>query len=137
MKSYTDLEQSKKLAEILPPESADMHLMNSSIKGEMYVDEFKPVLVPYLRAKDSLDAYSKIVNNMIAWEVIPCWSLVALLDVLPNKLRIALAINDFQGDRKEKYSIGSVEHDKYDCFADNPVDACVEMILKLHELNLL
>lgn len=67
----------------------------------------------------------------------PCWSLAALLGVLPNKLQIALAINDFQGDRKEKYSIGSVEHDKYDCFADNPVDACVEMILKLNELNLL
>lgn len=58
MKSFTSIEQSKKLAEILPLESADMHLTNSSIKGEMYVDEFKPVLVPYLRAKESLDAYS-------------------------------------------------------------------------------
>jgi hypothetical protein len=70
-------------------------------------------------------------------DCIYAWSLAALLDVLPNKLQIALAINDFQGDRKEKYVIGSVEHDKYDCYADNPVDACYELILKLHELKML
>ena len=68
---------------------------------------------------------------------IPCWSLAALLEVLPNKLQIALAINDFQGERKEKYVIGSVEHDRYDCYANNPVDACYRMILKLHEQKLL
>lgn len=33
IKSYTDLEQSKKLAEILPIESADMHYNNVSIIG--------------------------------------------------------------------------------------------------------
>lgn len=33
IKSYTDLEQSKKLAEILPLESADMHYNNVSIIG--------------------------------------------------------------------------------------------------------
>ncbi len=25
----------------------------------------------------------------------------------------------------------------FDCYADNPIDACYEMILKLHELYLL
>ena len=70
-------------------------------------------------------------------EVIPCWSLAALLEVLPCKLQIVLAINDFKEDRKEKYVIGSVEHNKYDYYADNPVDACYELILKLNELKLL
>ncbi len=130
-KAFTSLEQSKKLAEILPLESADMHLTNSSIKGEMYVDEFKPVLVQYLRAKDSLDAYSKIVNNMIAWEVIPCWSLAALLGVLPeiqgSKPVIAL------DDNYITYPHMSGLHFK----ADNLIDACYKMIIKLHELNLL
>lgn len=129
-KAFTSLEQSKKLAEILPLESADMHLTNSSIKGEMYVDEFKPVLVQYLRAKDSLDAYSKIVNNMIAWEVIPCWSLTALLDVLiyPH------IEQNYMGQwvcRVEQ------QNTTYLWEGSNPVDACYKMIIKLHELNLL
>lgn len=115
MKAYTDLEQSKKLAEFLPLESADMYY--TLIDQGLYL-EVKQGIEP---SKDD----------------IPCWSLAALLDVLPNKLQIALAINDFQGDRKEKYAIGSVEHDKYDCFADNPVDACYELILKLNELKML
>ena len=127
MKAFTSIEQSKKLAEFLPLESADMHLANSSIKGEMYIDEFKPVLVPYLRAKDSLDAYSKIVNNMIAWEVIPCWSLAALLGVLPS------ATLDTSDDHYCRVRCKQRCTEWY----DNPIDAAFEMIIKLHELNLL
>ena len=114
MKAFTSIEQSKQLAEILPLESADMWFANGIVV-----------------ARDSVDEPDDIKS------VIPAWSLASLLDVLPNKLQIALAINDFQGDRKEKYSIGSVEHDKYDCFADNPVDACYELILKLNKLKLM
>ena len=129
-KAYTSLEQSKKLAEMLPLESADMHLTNSSIKGEMYTDEFKPVLGSYLRAKDSLDAYSKIVNNMIAWEVIPCWSLAALISVLPKGTNISTP--------KPVNALGYCCWNQYDeIYADNPVDVCVEMIIKLHELKML
>ena len=127
IKSYTDISQSRKLAEILPLESADMHLTNSSIKGEMYINEFKPVLVPYLRAKDSLDAYSKIVNNMIAWEIIPCWSLAALYSVLPT----------FTLDSSDDKYFRIHCCNKFSEWHDNPVDACYEMILKLHEQNML
>lgn len=115
IKSFTDLEQSKKLAEILPIESADMYY--TLIDQGLYL-EVKQGIEP---SKDD----------------IPCWSLAALLDVLPNKLQIALAINDYQGDIKERYAIGSVNSDIYDCYADNPVDACYEIIIRLHELNLL
>ena len=115
-KSFTDIEQSRKLTEILPIESADMCWTPFDEKWDAYLGAPNP------------DAIKK---------EIPAWSLAALLSVLPTKLQTVLAINDFQGDRKEKYVIGSVEHDKYDCYADNPVDACYELILKLHELQML
>ncbi len=123
IKSFTSLEQSKKLAEFLPLESADMRIGN-------YVGKSGKV------DGTNIHYYHK-GEPFGAPEIFCAWGLAALLDVLPTKLQIVLAINDFQGDRKEKYVIGSVEHDKYDCYADNPIDACYEMILKLHELNLL
>ena len=66
MKSYTDLEQSKKLTEILPLESADMFLaMNGTI----------PVMAKYID-----DGYVTADETAI-----PCWSLAALLDLLPSE----------------------------------------------------
>ena len=116
MKSYTDLKQSKKLTEILPLESADMYWDYDVQKHEHY---------------------PMVMDDQFDDTCVRAWSLAALLDVLPYKESLILAINDFQGDRKEKYVIGSVEHDKYDCYADNPVDACYELLLKLNEVNLL
>ena len=143
MKAFTDISQSKKLAEFLPLESADMHLKNSSIKGEMYVDEFKPVLLPYLRAKDSLDAYSKIVNNMIAWEVIPCWSLAALLNYLreidffpnieANEHEVTMSICYYDDEEGE---LLNPVHDIV-VKAEGFIDACYELIVKYHEQNIL
>ena len=118
MKAYTDLEQSCKLAKILPLESADMKILPFTER------EYRIVPINDISVCGREDE-------------IYAWSLAALLNILPCNLKLVLAINDFQGDRKEKYVIGSVEHDKYDCFADNPVDACYEMILKLYELKLL
>ena len=112
MKSYTDLEQSKKLAEILPLESADMWFANGIIVARGSVN--KP---------DDMKG------------VIPCWSLAALLDVL---LYPQLS-KDKLGSGKEGWMV-SVYPDncRYDsCWHDNTVDACYEMILKLHELKIL
>ena len=66
MKSYTDLEQSKKLAEFLPLESADMFY--TLIDQGLYL-EVKQGIEP---SKDD----------------IPCRSLAALLGVLPNSTDI-------------------------------------------------
>lgn len=138
MKPYTDISQSKKLAEILPIESADMHYSNVSIRGINYVDEYRAELMEYNRAIKVLSKYT--INPL--FEIIPCWSLAALLNVLPDE------ITDDDGDvyrnmffhLKGKYivqyprlatlwpSLLSVE-------VVNLVDACVEMILKLHELK--
>lgn len=114
MKVFTDLEQSKKLAEFLPIESADMWYDNNgeSIAGR-----------PEVRCCSFVGLAS--IN-------IPCWSLAALLSVLPKNLHTFLVIGE-----QEKYAIGSTDTDKYDYIADNPVDACVKMIIKLHEQKLL
>ena len=112
IKSFTDLEQSKKLAEILPLKTADMYY-RTTIKGVGIVSN-----VP------------NIGKRITRWDI-PCWSLAALLGVFPEiqggKPIIAL------DDNYITYPHMSDLHTK----ADNLVDACYEMILKLHELNLL
>ena len=112
-KAYTNLEQSKKLAEFLPLESADMWYDNN---GESIAR------IPEIRW-GSFIGFTSIF--------IPCWSLAALLDVLPRiedlKPVLDLEINYTQYPSDIDLS----------ATADNAVDACVEMILKLHELKML
>ena len=112
IKAYTDISQSGTLSKILSPESADMWYDNDgeSIAGR-----------PEVRCGSFVGLASKNI---------PCWGLAALLSVIPN------------------YKLSS-EHNYHTCTAetsfgketvgwfDNPIDACVEMIIKLHELNLL
>lgn len=126
IKSYTDLEQSKKLAKILPLESADMHYNNASIKGINYVDEYRAELMDYNTAQKVLSKY--LINPIFG--IIPCWSLSALLGVLPDyTLQTNTDGTVFVVCESKKPMIS----DAY----DNPVDACYTLILKLHELNLL
>jgi hypothetical protein len=131
MKAYTDIEQSKKLAEILPHESADMHYNNVSIKGINYVDEYRAEHMDYNKAQKVLSKY--LVNPMFS--IIPCWSLAALLNILPYPQ----LSKDKLGSGKEGWMVSAYpDNCRYDsCWHDNPVDACVEIVLKLHELNLL
>ena len=113
MKSYTDLEQSRKLAEILPPESANMFYIAG--KGE-------PIFIGNKMVACGNDDYDALGEPDVL-----CWSLAALLDVLPEiqggKPVIAL------DDNYITYPHISDLHIK----SDNLVDACYEMILKLHE----
>lgn len=109
MKSYTDLEQSKKLAEILPLESADMYWFRDNVEV--------PRMYPKDMMKDSVSV------------TCPCWSLAALLKVIPfwydiHPVKNGVAIKCDYG--KEEIVI-----------SDNHIDACVEMIIKLNKLNLL
>ena len=118
MKAYTDIEQSKKLAEILPIESADMCFY--------YKDDI-PQLVPFLKH-----------NNRF---YIPCWSLAALLEIMPyvNNIRPFNLTKMWEGGENNR------EHVKYVCTyyyihsteSDNPIDACVEMIVYLKEKGLI
>lgn len=124
IKSYTDLEQSKKLAKILPLESADgFHAPDAGvIIAEPYIT--------VLNGEKNIPAYKRAV---------PCWSLAALLDVLPEINGIPLTLEKVKAE--DGYE-GYYYHIEYKNkilipYSKNPVDACVEMILKLHELNLL
>jgi hypothetical protein len=108
IKSFTSLEQSKKLADILPLESADMYWSFGNIK---FMDN---------------DYDSNVVQH------IPAWSLTALFDVLPEGYSFILT-KSFNG--KDYYC--KLDGKPIETMADNPIDACYEMIIHLHELNLL
>jgi len=122
MKSYTDIEQSKKLAEFLPLESADMEYLAIKESGALVG------AVPFVKDDSEVEnsAYDAV------YERIPCWSLTALLGVLKHPRCI-------QGDKPIYWFCGCFGKDElyHEVEADNPVDACYKMILELNELNLL
>ena len=137
MKAYTDTEQSKKLAEILPIESADMwwaeRYEGHTTMDYQYVVEETPYYYLSLK-KPSIDNYSQDAINDI-----PCWSLTALLDVLQ---KAAYSIDEDANVMLDSYKtvewhLGINNSDLELITESNPIDACVEMILKLHEENLI
>lgn len=120
MNNYTSLEQSKILAEILPIDSADMCLNISQWHKNM-----PPLMTPYSRFKE-------FFSMETPYFLIPCWSLAALLDVLPYPT-LAQHANELWSltawiEKVEPYSVEE---------CDNKIDACYEMILKLHDQKLL
>ena len=125
IKSYTDLSQSKKLAEILPLESADMEYLAIKENGELVG------VVPFV--KDYSEVEDSAYNH--TYDRIACWSLAALLGVLPNGTDVVKEETDTEN---EKYmcTVG-IKDDIISTFANTPVDACVAMIGKLHELKML
>ena len=116
MKSYTDLEQSKKLAEILPLESADMYIGNY-VGGSGEVDGTN---IHYFPKGESFGAP----------EIIEAWSLAALLNLLPKSLIYT------PNPTLDGYCCKNIMHD-LETYSDNPIDTCYEMIIKLHEQKLL
>ena len=126
IRNYTTVEQSRKLAEILPHESADMHY-SKDFDGSWFVDlaEYTSVKIP------------KYVDK-VEEHLIPCWSLTALLKYLSEIEPQVYTYILFPSEGKwilhfVEYGHGIV----YAASCDNPVDACVAMIEHLHELNLL
>ena len=113
MKSYTDIEQSKKLAEILPIKSADA-----------FYDLAEPEKrqVPIIGGPD--DYY-----DMEDW-TLPCWSLAALFELLPYPILSRSDVNNFCC----KIFKGSIV---VSSSGKNSIDACVEMIYKLKEKDLI
>lgn len=111
IKAFTDISQSKTLSKILPLESADMRFCFSSTLGGRITGHY-----PMIGREPSMGT-------------IPCWSLAALLDVIPSGKAL---IHD-KGNLGYKCICNNM--DTY--FYNNPVDACVEMIFKLHEQKLL
>ena len=123
MKSFTDLEQSRKLAEILPLDTADMcYIKGKAHLGFLY-EEYKEC------------------GDTVLQEYEPCWSLAALLSVIPKRIkednifRIDVGVKD-SSIWYDELSYG-VNSGLPDITAFNLIVACYEMIVKLHELNLL
>ena len=113
-KICTSLEQSQKLLELgIDINTADMFY--TIIDQGLYL-EVKQGIEP---SKDD----------------IPCWSLAALLDILDYPQ----LSKDKLGGGKVGWMVSVYPNDcRYDsCWHDSPIDSCVDMILKLHELNLL
>ena len=113
-KAYTDLNQSEKLAEFLPLESADMWYQYIGTSYELSSE--KPLYFPM------------VIRDSETGHDIPCWSLAALFKVISNIFKynldyngtsFILMVGDFEVSNKAA------------------VDACVEMIEKLHEQKLL
>ena len=133
IKSYTDLDQSRKLAKILPLESANMWWSRCTIT------DFGDGILKVSYAVEPCNI-SQFKNTR---EDVPCWSLAALLEVLPKKY---YPVKDHKtdlilGKPKDKWCVlywdtTGMQHGE-ETLADNPVDACVEMILKLHQMDLL
>lgn len=101
--AYTNIEQSQKLAEILPIESADWCYPLPCDNDD------KPLL-----EKGGIGS-------------LPCWSLAALLDVYPMVV----------GKDLDMYCCWQNSKNLCSKHYDNPVDAVVELIMKLHEQKLI
>ena len=112
-KAFTSLEQSKKLAEILPLESADMwyHGRYSPWGGERRYDS-EPSL------------FRSMTPN---WDK-PCWSLSALLDYLSANFRVTIKYLD------NHWELDCIVHVEY---CKELIDACYKMIIRLNELKML
>lgn len=107
MKAFTDIEQSKKLAEILPLESADMLFQ---LREDKYADSIRVPL-------------TKEHWEQMMPDIKPCWSLAALLSIL----------HDYTLQTNSDGTVFVVCDSKKPMisdFYDSPVDACYEMILK-------
>lgn len=104
-KAYTDLEQSKRLAEFLPIESADGYWFKGFPAQ------------PYM-------VYTTGTPN--PGEHIPCWSLVALLGVIAFPVLSQREDGGWEAWSFPKHSLGEVS------IQDDPIDACVDLIISLN-----
>ena len=134
IKSYTDIEQSKKLAEFLPLESADMEYLSIKENGALVG------AVPFVKDDSEVEdsAYSHIYNR------ISCWSLAALINIIPQELFDGeYIINITEGlDNKWILTYDHYEKRNHSFYglsagADNLVDACTDIIIKLKERNII
>ena len=126
IKSYTDKDQARELAKILPLDTADM---SWKYQKDKWVGEPDYRECPeFEKATDRRD--------------IPCWSLAALLELLSYEIcdddgeSCFLSMDKEDDEYHLVYSdpyFDSIESDRF----DNCVDACYDMILKLNEGHLL
>jgi len=133
VKSYTDIEQSRKLAEILPLKSADgfweYHNKWYSDGDEWEGYEDYPRAQPYLEYTRKENEWKKDKSD------VPAWSLSALLEILQMP---TLMKDKADGELFWECIVCNEEGEELcETYANDKVDACYEMIVELHKLNLL
>ena len=128
-KICTSIEQSQKLIELgIDVNTADMYWLNR------YIDliETKYELLVVDRSNKHIDFFNSYAIAVEEGEIIPCWSLSALFDIMPH-------IQEF-------YPIIEKINDKFVCRykgsgiwinGTDSVDVCVEMINLLKEKELI
>lgn len=131
MKSYTDINQSKKLTEILPIESADMHYStySNARNGEFKLSPNQGDTIGDLQFR-------------ILWSnhIIPCWSLAALLSFIKDKcsyFELVYLNSTIDGRANILKNVYRLSTDMYDVYEKEAIDACYEMIIKLYKQKLL
>lgn len=154
MKSYTDLSQGKKLAEILPLESVDMYYQYVLPKSDRV--KHNPEIGNPISALEWYNkGYTMSGKEPITMDeyCVPCWSLAALLNLLPSEIiyfgtTYKIQIRKYsltKGIDLHQISYGNVKIDVdgqfsfkdmvNTCEKENLVDACVDMIYILKEMN--
>jgi len=139
IKSFTSLEQSRKLAEFLPLESADMfygYIAPYEFSDRSYEGGYDNIPYP----KDFMKKNPNFSEDEYDGEF-PCWSLAALIKALPRSVEykgdayyLGL-LKDYVEYANNKISLTGIF--LHTTGNDNLVDACVEIIEKLHEQKLL
>lgn len=134
IKAYTDLEQSKVLSQILPLESADMFYNEEP--DETYSKDIVDTKYPMVireRQKHYLEEYG-----------MPCWSLAVLLGIIPQEIFDGeYIINITEGcDNRWVLTYDHRKNKNHSYYglstgADNLIDACYNLILKLNERKML
>lgn len=102
MKAFTDIEQSKRLAEILPTERADMSWVSIYDENHMMSDH-RVDLLPF---------------RLFSGIGVPCWSLTALLAQMPC----------VELDTSKDGHCRAFWHEMYSDWHESAVDACVELL---------
>ena len=130
-KAFTSLEQSKKLAEILPLESADMYyFLDPTPAGNIYHLVVQRIDFGVRTREPEYDKGD-----------IAVWSLYTLLELIPDKISINNETYYLSFTKKSVEFRGPITWDGQKAISvemDNILDAAFEMIVKLHdELKLL
>lgn len=128
MKIATDIKQSEQLARILPIESADMFygtIAPYEYSDRMYDGGIEDIPLPKAAKKSSIIGADEYDGE------IPAWSLSALLKLLDSyTLQTTSDGKCFIVADRDENTVLSTEYDE-------PVDACCEVINKLHIKGLL
>lgn len=127
MKAYTNISQSKQLAEILPIESADFG-------WNVFVDGTTRIL--------PINDWDITKDGSNGVKFLHAWSLAALRACLPSGININGILyvfeshNTFDNEWVYEYKFEDISAPLYSK-SSNEIDACYEMILKLHEQKIL